>query len=69
MTSFTGKILRVNLSTGTTEAVNVPPEVYEAVIVLLITEIQSVSELWQVWVEPALLGMEPLKSSKSAYRG
>ena len=32
MTSFTGKILRVNLSTGTTEAVTVPPEVYEAVL-------------------------------------
>ena len=32
MTSFTGKILRVNLSTGTTEAVAVPPEVYEAVL-------------------------------------
>ena len=33
------------LSAGT---VILPPEVYEAVIVLLITEIQSVSELWQV---------------------
>ena len=32
MTSFTGKILRVNLSAGTTEAVTVPPEVYEAVL-------------------------------------
>ena len=32
MTSFTGKILRVDLSGGTTEAFTVPPEVYEAVL-------------------------------------
>ena len=30
MTSFTGKILRVDLSTRTAESVPVPPEVYEA---------------------------------------
>ncbi|MBO6016988.1 MAG: aldehyde ferredoxin oxidoreductase, partial [Oscillospiraceae bacterium] len=32
MTSFTGKILRVDLNAGTAEAVAVPPEVYEAVL-------------------------------------
>ena len=32
MTSFMGKILRVDLSARTAEAVSIPPEVYEAVL-------------------------------------
>ena len=32
MTSFMGKILRVDLSARTAEAVPIPPEVYEAVL-------------------------------------
>ena len=32
MTSFMGKILRVDLSARTAETVPVPPEVYEAVL-------------------------------------
>ena len=32
MTSFTGKILRVDLTARSSESVSVPPEVYEAVL-------------------------------------
>lgn len=44
----TAEILSVIIGVLSSGAVILPPEVYEAVILALITEIQSVSELWQV---------------------
>ncbi len=44
----TAEILSVIIGVLSSGAVILPPEVYEAVILSLITEIQSVSELWQV---------------------